>query len=428
MIEFGIGRNVTTKAEDKRTATADRQKSLEKEKNKERIKITEAEFYRRRYQAIAERRNKSISNRIKRREFTAEDVKTEFDRFREVDLESRKHPEYQEWGEALKETLKVWRSRRDSTWENGKKPKVVLFSPGGGMKGSEAAGSFIAFNKLGFTAKKTIDAFAGISALGAGVLYYAAGTFQTLKGAAIFYYQCATKEFLNYYRVHHVLKAPDVVGGAMRRGPQAVDQDAVRDGPDVYVGATPQDNPHMPMEWIDIKKAKPDMIAPAEASMNVPLLAAPGIKVNAGGLSVNYIDGAFSELPIEELIEKFHPDVLLVCPNTPFQPMKEFKETSKFVDVLPSAGTLGSVKKFLKSADEVRKTLDFLKKEKGVNIGMFWPPNRGIEPTTTDPDIIQLAMYDTIKDTIQQCGEELPESIEMYSPKEDKYLEIELAV
>jgi hypothetical protein len=157
----------------------------------------------------------------------------------------------------------------------------------------------------------------------------------------------------------------------------------------------------------------------------VPILFAPGISVNSGGgMSIQYIDGAFSSIPIDELIEKFHPTDILVLPNVPFQRVEDFVPASDWVEKLPRAGSIGTIRKFLQVSSELRKMLDFFQKEKGVNIGMLWPPDRGLGTLKNDPDIVQLGVYDTIRDTVRQCGGDADKPIEMYLPEEDKYLEI----
>lgn len=394
---------------------------VEQKEEHEVINITEAEFYRQHHQAIADRRNRGL-RRLSRR-VTAEDVAAEFEQLRQADLERRNHPEYQEWQKMLQVVLEHFKAKRDDPEGEGKNYRILIFALGGGMRGPYGAGDVAGLNEVGLTADKA-DILAGISAGAANLIYYAGGKLHTLRGAAIYYYQCATKAFLNVLgRPQHMMDSRVVID-VMRQGPQAVDQETVRKGPEFYAGITPKDDPHAPVEFADIKKSKPDLITPVGASMNVPILFAPGIKVNTGGLTIEYIDGAFGELPLEELTERFGPTDILVLPNIPFQRVEDFKPTGSWVERLPRSGSVGTIRKFLQVAGELRKSLEFFEKEKGVNIGMMWPPNRGLETLNNDPDVVQLGIYDTIKDTIEQCGEKIPDYIEMYLPKENKYLRI----
>lgn len=423
MIELGINRGPVAERS-LEGDRADSENDLRKQESKERVKITEAEFYQQRYQAIADRRNKSLG-KLFGRKVTAEEVATEFEKLKQEDLERRKHPEFQEWQPSLKLVLEHFKANRDHTGMEKKPYRILIFGCGGGMRGPLGAGHVAGLNEVGLTANKA-DVLVGISAGLANLFYYAGGKLHTLRGAAIYYHQCATKAFLNLLRLHHVMDAR-VVGDVMKDGPQKIDQYTVRNGPEIYAGITPKDDPSAPVEFVDMKKARSGLLSPAIATMNVPILFAPGVKVNMGSLTIEYIDGAFGSIPIEELIEKFNPTDILVLPNVPFQRIEDFKSAPKWAEKLPRVGSIGTVRKFLQVSSELRKLLDYFQKEKGVNIGMLWPPERGLATLNNDPDVVQLGIYDTIKDTIEQCGEKLPKTIEMYLPKEDKYLEVELA-
>ena len=403
----------------------------EKKESHETIRITEKEFYLQHYQAIADRRNTPSFKKLLFSEesgvphkVTAEEVEAEFEKLKQEDLERRKSPEYQEWARRRKIVIDHFKAKKNDPEGEGKKYRIAIFGCGGGMRGRAGGAQAAGFNEVGLTAEY-VDWLGGISAGIADLVYYAGGKLHTLRGLSIYYTQCATKAFINLTRFLHVLKAT-VVGDAMTEGPVAVDQEALRKGrPKIFAGIVPRNDPTAPVEFADIMTARPNMIAPVVASMNVPILFAPGIEVNTGGLNIQYQDGAFGQLPIEEIIELSQCTDVIILPQCSFQTIKNFKRSGKWVEkLLPRSGSLGTVRKFIQVADELRKMLDYFKEEKNVDVAMMWPPDRGGTTLNNDPDLSQIEIYDTIKDTIEQCEEELPKVIEMYLQTEGKYLQI----
>lgn len=397
----------------------------------------DSEFQQKQFQKMADRHNKRgtllsgslnrlidqklIGNdKLKRpKKITAEYVKQEYIERKNADIERRKDPEFQEWQAALKPVIDAFKSKRDDPEGEGKKHKIVVLILGGGMRGPYSAGQVMGLNEMGLTADKA-DAVVGISA-GAGTgSYYMTGPEGTRKGASIFYDECDTKEFLNVARVTHMLDAT-IVGAAMRGSEKYLDQTAIRKSPtEFYAVVTRRESQEA--ELINVKDAKPDMVAPIEASMNVPLLRAPGIPVNENSLSIEYIDGGFDPLPLQLLIDKFKPtdgrDLnFLVMTNTPFNTIETFRESTGVSKYLPRTGSPGTIKKFLQVTRDLRKLLESLKKEQNINVGVLWPPDCGLHVLDTDAGMIELAENDAARDTIEQFGEKQPEKIEMYTPK-----------
>lgn len=409
----------------------------------------DAEFHKRQFQKMAERHNKrgsllsrregtkriSFTGRLDRildkkllendkpnrpKYITAEYVEQEYIARKNADIERRKDPEFKEWQTALQPVIEVFKAKRDDPEGEGKKHKLVVLILGGGMRGPYSAGQVIGLNEMGLTADKA-DVVVGISA-GAGTgSYYMTGPEGTRKGASIFYDECDTPSFLNVARVTHMLDAT-VVGDAMRGEEKYLDQTAIRNSKtEFFTVVTRRESEEA--ELIDVKRAKPDLVAPIEASMNVPLLRAPGIKVNEDSLSIEYIDGGFDPLPLQQLIDKFHPtdpniDLnFLVMTNVPFNQIETFSESTGPAKYLPRAGSPGTIKKFLQVTRDLRKLLESFKKEQNVNIGILWPPDRGLHTMDTDASMIELAENDAARDTIEQFHEKQPAKIEMYTPK-----------
>lgn len=330
------------------------------------------------------------------------------DRDRILDKERR------EWDEMLKPVIEILKQKRENTVES-KRHKVIIYALGAGMRGPYGAAQTRGLEEIGVTAEK-VEVLVGASAGMADLIYYASG--QVALGTANYYDECTSEEFIDLSRVKQVLNV-SVIGRSMRAGEKAVDRKRVNDIPtEVYALTTPVNSTKA--ELVDVKTAKPGMIDAVEASMNVRLLRAPAIDVNG----IQMEDGSFGSFEIQQLIDRFQEPgkdlTILVLPNIPFQKLSEVPETSQTIKKLPNTGILGTIKKFAKVSGELRKTMQDCKKAQGVNIGIMWPPDRGLDILDVDPDQIKLAVVDTIRDTIKQFGETQPKEIKLYVPEKER--------
>lgn len=210
----------------------------------------------------------------------------------------------------------------------------------------------------------------------------------------------------------------DFIAGRMRGGPKALDQKAIIDSPqELYTVVT--DPKTFESKFINVKTATPDMISPFHASMAAPIAYRKAIEVNDG----RYIDGAFDPMPVEKVIEEFQPTDILILPNTPFDHMDAFEVTpgeylvSELIEgaskIIPAA-SLGTVDKFLRIKEQIRKSLEFIQKQRGVNIGILWPQNSGLTNVTTDPDRIKAAVLESARGVIKAFGGKQPYKIELF--------------
>jgi len=396
--------------------------------------LEEFQFYQDRFTGMAERHNKRANAKGKRgladriadrqskdgdkptrpKRITAEYVMQEQAERENRDRERMLEEERKEWDKMLAPVIKILKQKRDNSAEN-KKQKVIIYAMGGGMRGPYGAGQVLALDEMGLTADK-IDVLIGASAGMADLIYYASG--QTYIGTSMYYDECTSPEFINLSRIKQVLDV-SIVGKAMRSGEKAVDQKRIMEIPtEVYALNTPVGGTDAKL--VDIKTATPDMIAPIEASMNVRLLKAPGIDVNG----INMEDGSFGSFEIQRLIDKFQEPgselTILVLPNIPFRKLAEVPEPNRLVNQLPDSGVLGTIKKFARISQELRKTMQDCRKKQDVNIGILWPPDRGLDTLDADPDLIKLAVADTIRDTIKQFGERQPEKVELYITEKER--------
>ncbi|QQG45729.1 MAG: patatin-like phospholipase family protein [Candidatus Sungiibacteriota bacterium] len=333
-----------------------------------------------------------------------------------ADFERRRTEEFQAWERNLRSVLDHLIQRRDGKEERPR--KFVLLILGGGMKGPYSAGQALGLHEVGLG--RAFDVVVGISAGAGTAAYFSAGKEQAQIGTSLFYEECTTKDFIDFRRLHQIMNV-DFIAKAMRHGPKTLDQKAIMDSPqELYVGVT--DPKTFKSKFIDVKTATPDMISPFHASMAAPIAYRKAVEVNDG----RYVDGAFDPMPVEKVIEQFQPTDILILPNTPFDRMDAFETTpgeylvSELIEgaskVIPAA-SLGTVEKFLRIKEQIRKSLEFIQKQKGVNIGILWPRDSGLTNVTTDAVRIKAAVLESARGVIKEFGAQQPREIELFESK-----------
>lgn len=336
-----------------------------------------------------------------------------------ADFERRKTEEFQAWEKNLKPVIEHLLKQRDLSAAEGKRFKIVLLILGGGMKGPYSAGQALGLHEMGLG--KVFDVVVGISAGAGTAAYFSAGEEQARIGTSLFYEECTTKNFIDFRRWKKIMDV-DFIVHSMRRGEKALDQKAIMDSPqELYVGVTKAET--FESELINVKTAKPDMISPFHASMAAPIAYREAVEVNDG----KYIDGAFDPMPVEKVIEKFHPTDILILPNTPFDRMDAFEvkpgeyivsELLEGVSRVVPVASLGTVEKFLRIKGQIRKSLEFIQKKQGVNIGILWPRDSGLTNVTINPERIQAAVLESARGVIKTFGGKQPEEIKLYHHQE----------
>ena len=136
-------------------------------------------------------------------------------------------------------------------------------------------------------------------------------------------------------------------------------------------------------------------------------------------------------MELQTIIDKFKPDdpdvefSILVIPNTPFKKLEEFKASDSLLEHLPdtdliNSGSVGTFRKFQRVSAGMRDMVREFKEAKGVNIGVLWPPDTGLDTLDQDPDQMKIAVVDTIRDTVRQFGELPLEKIKIYESEESQ--------
>ena len=172
-------------------------------------------------------------------------------------------------------------------------------------------------------------------------------------------------------------------------------------------------------EFINAKTASPGLRPAMRASMSVPLVAGEVPPVNG----IAYVDGSFDPMPLKEIIERFKPTDILILPNTPFECLDAFRLSNgeyviaelakrlgpKFVPALA-----GQVEKFLLIKEQMRKSMEYLQEQSGVNIGIMWPPDAGLDVMRQDPYAIETAVLESARSVISRFDEQQPHDLRLY--------------
>jgi len=332
--------------------------------------------------------------------------------------------EYELWQEKLKPVIGNIKEAVKNP-ESGKRIMLVIL--GGGLKGPYSAAQVLGLHAAGVPPETFTDII-GISTGAPVASYYMAGPEQTAIGTSIYYEECTTKEFINLPRFWKVMDVARLTMDWMAKGPKKLDQEAVRNcGANLWYGVTRaiKRGEQPKEEFINAKEAKPGMLQAMRASASVPLVAGAVPPVNG----IAYNDGAFDPLAIEEMINQFHPDTILILPNTPFDRLDTFQlsKTERYIGELANglgaAGSLVSLaqlEKFMQIKEQMRKSIETIQKENNVNIGFLWPSDTGLDALKQNPLDMKEAVYRGVRDTVDAFGANQPDNIVLFETEKFK--------
>lgn len=374
----------------------------------------EQQYHQERFARIAEERNRSASVRagLKGR-MTAEDVmREEADRDNEQ-FEKRLSQEHREWDRRLQEVVQDFRAVRDNAPGKPEQFRAVQLLLGTGLASGSCTGQLMALDDMGYGTLP--DVVIGSSGASGPAVFQVAG--QSRVAASLFMNECTTEEFLKKSPVPKL--DTGVIAREMRSGPKALDQEAVRRSKrEVY--AIVSNARTRKAEFIDFKTAKPDMITACEASSAIPFFREP-VEIEGN----QYYDGAFSQVPLEEIIERFKPTHLLIHPNVAFNYLANFhydalEKAIVWTTVrMGSVGSMGAVEEYFRKKERVRELFDQIGKLHGVKIGVLWPPEEGLGNLTNDPDIMKTAILESYRKTVSDFGEQQPQRVRLF-PGDDE--------
>lgn len=76
--------------------------------------------------------------------------------------------------------------------------------------------------------------------------------------------------------------------------------------------------------------------------------------------------------------------------------------------------SLGHLEKFLLIKEQLRQSLEKIREEEGVNVGILFPPDGGLAALGTDGDSIKAAVMESARGVIDEFGGIQPQDLELY--------------
>ena len=297
-------------------------------------------------------------------------------------------------------------TRRDKPGKTKSRIRTLILALSGAATGTYGAGQIAALFETCINPGE-VDNCVGVSTGSGPLLYYLSGKEIFYKGASIYTHILEQSGFLNFKNWPRIMDVWVVIK-AFLTGERAVDTKAVIRAPSGF-WVIAQNTETGKNEIID---AKPDPINAVHASMAVPYFYGEKVELEGG----TYTDGAFAEIPFEEIIKKFKPTHVLIIPNMPFEDLANFKIVNGILRViewlLPEKGTPGVFKKVLqreKDVKSLRLACDEMAAEYGVKIGWFWPPDCKLKTITTDQKILKNAMRTAAADAYKKLNKNNPD-------------------
>lgn len=279
--------------------------------------------------------------------------------------------------------------------------RTALLILSGANLGAYGNGTTIALHLLGLA--DIFDVVVGVST-GAGIGgYYLGGENQAFLSSSIYYTEFSGARFINYCHPRKIIDV-NLISEVMRRGRTKMDMEAIKKSRSkFFVGVTNAETGDG--ELIDAKNASPDVIAAIEASAAIPLGYNPPVVINQR----SYYDGGVSmPCPIREVCEKFQPTDVLVLPNRPLRfGSQSFR---KLRDHLFAAIALRNLSKPLRRAVVSRHNrfdigMNFVQNCNGINVGVLWPPDKGIHQLTRSSPKLRAAVQASVQQTLSIFGQ-----------------------
>ncbi len=245
--------------------------------------------------------------------------------------------------------------------------RLTMLFMSGGMRGVAGAGVAVALCDLGFS--NTAEVVIGASAGTANAAYFLAGQRDRVRlGASIYYEECCLNDRFIDFRRRPTIDI-DYLVSVFARGPKALDLEAIkRSQSEFFVGVTRYRDGAF--ELIDAKAARPDMLTAIKASMAMKALYSRTVTVNG----TEYIDDSVEMLPIDLIVEQFHPtDILVVANQTSAGSMLDRATDTLSAAMSVTQGQLGQAARLYGRHQRYRQTLATIG-QLPVNVGILWSP------------------------------------------------------
>lgn len=327
------------------------------------------------------------------------------------DFNERKSAEFAEWERKLKIVIDHIKSKIDDPEGEGKNRRILVYGLGGGTRGPYTGAQLAGMEASGYPVTEVADVVVASSAAAIASASALGGIESIRRGTALALEKIEDPSFINPKRLKQILDLGYLIG-EMKSGENPLDIDAIlQSKPEFHTIATNRETGQP--EFLDVKTAKPGPLDAIKASAALPVIFGEPVNVNG----VEYFDGDLKNMPIEEIIARFNPTDILILPTMPFDPIDELEMTNgeKIMQALiPNIGQIGKLKELLDNRIEMRRALEYINKQTGVNIAVMWPPDGYLGNLNTDAWPVEAAMMETLKDTIEKFGGEQPKSAYEY--------------
>ncbi len=378
--------------------------------------VIERQYHSDRWERIAQKRNAIAQEKDPNAKLiTREDVMRESADVENMLYEKWKSAKYAESDKHLHAMTDELREIRDDPSKAPENFCFVTLGLGAGVASSQRVGQDMALKAEGLD--KLIDYSVDSSGSTGPSLFRAEG--EPEKGASIFMNDVPTERFLHYeLRGTRPVLDTGVISSAMRNGPKAVNLERLR-ASHTECWAIVTNKTTGKAELKNMTDAEDPMVW-CEASSAIPGMKISSVTVDG----VEYVDGAFSDIPLDEIIRKFKPTHLLIQPNRAFELVEKFKNTlgEDFVKqaarIFSSISPLAySVKELSSIKNRVGTLLEKAGAEYGdivpggVKIAIMWPAEEGVDMLTQDSDIIRTGILESCRKAISDMGAEQPQEI-----------------
>ena len=369
----------------------------------------------------------------------AEHDNVEFDK-RHILEKSKK--EFEAWQVLLHRVIEGFKQRvadPDDT-DNG---TLIIMWPGG-MKGAYTAGRAVGLQKMGMKGK-VVDMVIGTSTGAVVATPFVEGTEALLKSTTMMIEELASEDFINPYSPMRWMKRNVIrlqkIKELWTEGEYKIDEGAIKKSPTdlIYTVTEPMKGDEEPkVKYLDAKTIKPGMIDGVIASMSILLMTGKIPKIDGK----TYNDGGFGLKNIEDDIAEFTrrrgkpPKNVLILPTTPFETLEEMKpskgeikiaqfvrrQAEKMVKAGSSvrAGSLYQAERGLLLKGELRKSVELIRKQTGINVAIMWDWDEDVSFVDIDGDKMRSAYLSSGRDVYKQWGAEQPEEFPYYVSNKQK--------
>lgn len=268
--------------------------------------------------------------------------------------------------------------------------KPLLLIPGGAMRGAAVnVGQIRALQEEGFG-----DVFRnmiGISSGAAVAAYFATNNRDQILRSWDLVYKCIP----NY--VHHgitnigrIFDTPGIEE-ELRGGAYAPDLNSILESPHgLYFGVIVRKTG----EFVLLRSGK-DIFSKVRASMTIPWISRGKAIIDG----VEYLDGGFYPIPLDEIIKEFNPTDILILSNKTQGQLDEQDALGKMLGIYIKKYPRDIRMKIARSHNQLANLSKWV--DRGVNVGVLFPPETGIHGLTKNHEALRNAINVSYEDALK---------------------------